>query len=110
MFKRNPNTKSLSFLIRSSLSFQTHTQDYIYLNISIFKDILTFAYLIYLTDPQREKGLGNCSVNREPRIPLIKNICNQPPKWLIKYVTEYGASKRKKNHKSIYFSKIKTLY
>ena len=53
---------------------------------------------------------NNCSVNREPRILLIKNICNQPPKWVIKHVTECGAGKRKKCHKSTYFLKIKTLY
>lgn len=71
--------------------------------------MLIFAAFDYIIDLKRSKGLGNCSVNREPRIILIKIICNQPLKWVIKYVTGCEIGKRE-NHKSIYFPQIKTLY
>ena len=68
-----------------------------YIFISAYSKVHSlFQTWTNLQIPKEVQGLGNSSVNREPRILLTKNICNQPPKWVITYVTECETSKSKK--------------
>lgn len=96
--QKETKTKSFDFLLTSSLPFQnTDMHKPTYILISAYSKIHSlFQTWANLQIPKEVQGLGTSSVNREPRILLTRNICNQPPKGVIKYVTECETGKSKK--------------